>query len=466
MSTHGASKTSLPCEIKKNNRIIEKLSTKDIAVFSFCAGVVLSFFQINVIAMESFQWGGQFSPYNVLQIYLSDAFFALAVIAYGIYVFANSKRVFFSLGNSYAKLAISLTIFFGLVSYFFSINETVTFFWLIEMLKLLVVYVFVINRLISEKNLITLLLVSLGLQLVFGILQFAVQSSIGLNFLGESSLGPAVPNTAKIDVGDLKIVRPYGTFTHANVFGGLISIGFLLSAYLYMKEEISRKKTQILLGIFLIGVLLSFSRSAWLAMTVSTLLFLSFRKFKITYLKIRNFTFAFLGLIFVGYFTGVLNLILIRLQLTGDTSILERMAQIKTSFFMMLTHPFGVGLGNFVNAADKYSSAKLMPWQFEPVHNTFLLIGAELGIIAMLISISAVIVGLWHLFRLLTKTEGKYKCFPIYFAIILITHLAILLNLDHYFYTNYSAGVVVMVMLGIMTNELANLEERGVSLQV
>lgn len=451
---------------KKFTGIIEKLSAKNIAVFSFCAGVVLSFFQINAVVMESLIWGGQFSPYNVLQIYLSDGLFAVAVIAYGIYIFANSKRVFFSLGNSYAKLAISLTIFFGLVSYFFSINETVTFFWLIEMLKLLVVYIFVINRLISEKNLITLLLVSLGLQLVFGIFQFVMQSSIGLDFLGESRVGPAVPNVAKIDVGGVKVVRPYGTFTHANIFGGMMSLGFILSAYLYMKEEISRKKTQILLGVFLTGVLLSFSRSAWLAVTVSTLLFLSFRKFKITYLKIRNFTFAFLGLIFVGYFTGVLNLILIRLQLVGDTSILERMAQIKTSFFMMIAHPFGVGLGNFVNAADQYVSGKLLPWQFEPVHNTFLLIGTELGSIAMLISISAVIIGLLHLFRLLTKTEGKYKCFPIYFAIILITHLAILLNLDHYFYTNYSAGVFLMIMLGIMTNELANLEERGVSLQV
>ena len=390
--------------------------------------------------------------------------FALAILTYGVHIFLNSNRVFFSLGNNYSKLVVSAVFFFAFLSYFFSVNEIVTFFWLIQLFKLLIVYLFVINRLVSEKNLIMLILYCLVFQAFLGFLQFTLQSSVGLSFLGESRIGPDILNVAKIDVGNLKIVRPYGTFTHANVFGGLLSIGFLLTGYLYIQELISKKKSYTLLTIFSIGVLLSFSRAAFVATFASIMIFLAFRKFKITYSKIRNFTLAFSGIIFLSYLTGVLNLVLIRLKF-ADAGIIERVDQIKTSFAMMLAHPFGVGIGNYTNVASQISPDKLMPWQFEPVHNVFLLIGTELGIMAVLWAITITIIGLLKLFRLLTVTEGKYKCFPIYFSIILITHLIVLANLDHYFYTNHTAGVFVVVTLGIMTNYLANLEENGVSLR-
>ncbi|MDP4008012.1 MAG: O-antigen ligase family protein [Candidatus Peregrinibacteria bacterium] len=443
----------------------KELTTRRIAIFCFCLGIILSFFQINTVALQGTQWSGQFSPYTTFQFYLSDIMFSIGILFYGLYVTLNSKRIFFSIGNNHARFAIAGIFFFALLSYFFSINETITFFWLIQLFKLLIVYLFVINRLISEKRLIILILSCLVFQVFLGLLQFILQSSVGLSFLGESNIGPEILNVAKIDIGSLKVIRPYGTFTHANIFGGLLSIGVLLAGYLRMQELMPKKKANILIGILSLGVLLSFSRAAWLATIVSLIIFLAFREFKITYSKIRNFTFTFLTFIFIGYFTGILNLILVRLKLVGDTSLVERIDQIKTSFSMLLAHPMGVGLGNYTNAVADFSSKKLMPWEFEPVHNMFLLIGTELGILAAASIIAGLTIGLLHLFKLLTKIEGKYKCFPIYFAIILITHIFILANLDHYFYTNYSAGIFLMVILGVMTNYLANLEESGVSIE-
>ncbi len=444
-------------------QLFSRQGFKELTIFLFALGVIFSFFQINAIIAEDLQWGGRFNPYTSLQMYLSDLLFALSLLSYGCYVLFNSKRVFFTLGKQYSKLALFGIIFFALVSYFVSINQAATFFWLVQVIKLSLIYLMIINRFISEKKLILIILWSLVLQSVIGLGQFISQSSLGLTFLGESLIGPDVLNVAKIDVGSSVIVRPYGTFTHANIFGGLQSLGLLLAGYLTITRRIHPQCGKFFITMCAVGTLLSFSRSAWLATLLSILLLLAFRKFKIRYANIRKSLLTLIGAVLALSMTGILNLILVRLSF-ADASIASRLAQIKSSFLMMLHHPFGVGMGNYTNAASSFNTEKLLPWEFEPVHNIFLLVGTELGIIAMILFIYALIRIILSLFKRLKGLEGKHRCYPIYFGIILFAHLIILANLDHYFYTNYSATIFLIATLAITKNYLSK-DESGVSLK-
>lgn len=440
-------------------------SWRKCAEYSLYLGIIFSFFQINTVVMQDTVWNGQFNPYTTFQMYLSDLFFLLTILFYGLHTMTHSKRVFLTLGPAQAKLAIGSGFFLVLLSYFFSINQMVTFFWILQLCKFLVVYLIIINRLAPERKLMIVVLWCLVAQVGLGIIQFIMQSSVGLSIIGESHIGPDVLNVAKVDVVGTKIIRPYGTFTHANIFGGLASVGIVLTGFLYMTERLKEKHMYFFVNVLGLGVLLSFSRAAWLATVISIVLLLAFRKFKIDYHNIRKFMFGILGFVFITYVTGAINMIIARLNLMQDASIAERFEQIQTSFAMMINHPLGVGFGNYTNAAGDFSPAKLMPWEFQPVHNLFLLVGNEVGVIAMILLLTAFVASLIALFEKLKGLTGKYRCFPIYFAIIILSHIFILANLDHYFYTNYSAAIFLMVVLGALTNYLMRLEEGGVSLE-
>ena len=67
-------------------------------------------------------------------------------------------------------------------------------------------------------------------------------------------------------------------------------------------------------------------------------------------------------------------------------SIYERMFYLDVSRGTILAHPIiGVGQGQFVVDMQYYSAQKLQIWQFQPVHNVYLIIWSELGIIGLVI---------------------------------------------------------------------------------
>ena len=238
-----------------------------------------------------------------------------------------------------------------------------------------------------------------------------------------------------------------------------------MAGYLSATQKIHKNICKFFIAACGIGVLISFSRSAWLATAISLGIFFALRIYKVRYTMIKKAITWFLGLAVLSSLTGGINMIILRLNIFNGTSLSERVEQIHTSLKIIIQKPLGIGLGNYTNAASGYSTYKLMPWEFQPVHNIFLLIGTELGIIAMATLIIALAYTLFGLFKRLEKLTGKYRCFPVYFAIIMIVHLIILGNLDHYFYTNYSATIFLIAILAITTNYMANLGDSGVSIE-
>jgi hypothetical protein len=86
-------------------------------------------------------------------------------------------------------------------------------------------------------------------------------------------------------------------------------------------------------------------------------------------------------------------------------SLRERMIYTNVSRGTILNNPvFGVGSGQFVTTMQAYTNQTLSDWQFQPVHNVFLLIWSELG----LIGFSLFMLILWKLFHArLASTSGR-----------------------------------------------------------
>jgi len=116
----------------------------------------------------------------------------------------------------------------------------------------------------------------------------------------------------------------------------------------------------------------------------------------------------------------------------------------------------GVGIGNFVNFSHNYpvflktanamlsgggqGDVEIPSWLYQPVHNIYLLIASEIGILGL------IVFGIFLLFRLLGPARFKN---PMWF--VFIGFLVLVLS-DHYFWTLQSGGIIFWIALGLLEN--------------
>jgi len=231
--------------------------------------------------------------------------------------------------------------------------------------------------------------------------QFINQGTvIGWRFLGEPIFSSGTGGVKKIFLFGRELIAPMATFPHANVMGAFGLLSFLV---------LKNKKIKYL---SLILIFLSFSLPVWL-ITV----FLLIRKFKSTYVAL--------------FLSMVLGVVVLRVMGYGlpISSIYRRLNLIGHAWTMIKSHPFfGVGWGGFVK--------NLPPSTFlQPVHNVFLLVFAELGLIGT--------AGLVLLARqFLKKLEFKNY-------LLLITVYLLLFSLDHYFWTTTQGVYMLLLFLSM-----------------
>ena len=52
---------------------------------------------------------------------------------------------------------------------------------------------------------------------------------------------------------------------------------------------------------------------------------------------------------------------------------------------MLYANPLGIGLSNFTLAMPDYTFIKLAPWEYQPVHNIYMLLANETGLIGLFV---------------------------------------------------------------------------------
>ncbi|MFZ5392214.1 MAG: O-antigen ligase family protein [Patescibacteria group bacterium] len=342
-------------------------------------------------------------------------------------------------------------------------------------------------------------LATLGIQAVWGIAQYIKQSGFGLWQLGESILGKTVAGVAKVDVDGEKIIRAYGSLPHANLFGVFMLLGLILILVILVYsgcgknfqfsifpsrdrtvagnfQKISNfqfsKNTStiilgVLLGLFLVGMLVSFSRSVWVAgmvIMVGAIVEMVRRgevsspgegkgknfQFSIfNFQKISNFQTILIGLFILLIATGLNWKVVMgrsSLDVGNDVSLQVRQVYDQGADWMIEKFYYGgVGLGNFVLVLPYFAGkANLQWWQYQPVHNVFKLVWSELGVfgyillILLMVSIAAMI---------LFDDQKKY---PKYFWLSVILSMIFLMFFDHYFWDVWQGMMGWAVFLGVM----------------
>ncbi len=300
-----------------------------------------------------------------------------------------------------------LFLFFAGLSIFFAYDKVIAAHSFIRLIFLSLIILSIangFNKKILRFQMVTWVFSYIAIfQSLIAIFQFQKQSSLGLKWLGEPILQLGEHGVANFLVGGVRILRGYGTFLHPNILAAFLVIGLLCLCYLWFKRlrsyEFITNNTNlkaclekvffaIALFVVLLGLVLTFSRSAWLVTILSlvTILFFALRNPPSRRLAI----YLFLILLTIGYtITASFSpFIFPRASFNAsEPAVADRLIYNKLGLEIIVNNPFGVGVGNQVIFAsqnklyEKFGLTEL--WQKQPIHNLYLLIASEIGILGL-----------------------------------------------------------------------------------
>ncbi|HEX8683387.1 MAG TPA: O-antigen ligase family protein [Ardenticatenaceae bacterium] len=340
--------------------------------------------------------------YSTLGLYLTDVVVGVVLLATFI---ANPGRG----GQGRWTLPLMGLVALALLTVPLALSPPLALFTASQWVLAVALYVVLSQSDVPVPRIVGLFLMGLGFQVLVGLGQVVRQGPLG--FPGEMALASGQMGASIIEVEGARWLRAYGLTFHPNVLGGFLSAGLLLGLPL-----LERLWARCLWWLLWLGLLLTFSRSAWVATALALPLTVGWLVWQRQPLR-RALAQAFIGVgavIVAGALLWPEQVAtrwqpLIEVLQPGapasggtvvfsaeQTSLDARVAMNRLAREVALQRPFtGIGAGNFPLAM--WSSTPDVPPQF--VHNVPLLLAAEVGVLAGAIWLGMAVAALWHLAR-------------------------------------------------------------------
>lgn len=238
----------------------------------------------------------------------------------------------------------------------------------------------------TEKDLRNALVILFSAAIFQGILAFSqtqFATSFGLGFLGERDVFFSLAREG------ISFGRAGGTLGHSNALANFFEITLPISLSIY----ISNLNFKFRLFAFLtfcsgsIGLFFTNSRAGWAAVLIG--LFVSFilmfwyhQKQRIQLMKYGISILILISTLGLVFYERILQ----RIKLFSDDSWTFRLGTYDIAFNMFHAHPIiGIGANNYMILAETYINPLLaLIFANSPVHNIFILILAETGILGLL----------------------------------------------------------------------------------
>jgi O-antigen ligase len=234
------------------------------------------------------------------------------------------------------------------------------------------------------KVLSTTLVVCLIIQSGLAIMQTLFGSFSWLNAIVERT-----DQVTYVHVGKLELGRATGTIGYSTVLAqylGLVAPLALSICLIYSGKRL-RLISGFAWGLAAIAIILSMSRAAWLNLVIVFVLMSAILVFRKKRLRSASVGFKYLVIILViGLITAVFfNAISGRLSSPDANSAYSRIPMAMVAWKIITANPiFGIGLHNYTQVMRRYGLSELLPgWDFG-VHNSFLYMAAEIGVLGSL----------------------------------------------------------------------------------
>lgn len=405
-------------------------------------------------------WGIGFNEWNSAFLYLTDLLILTLILAWFLrtrvfYAMSQSTRVeirnIFSFNYDWFLIGF---LVISAISIKNAINPALGFYQLIKLVEFSLLYFYVKSNLGVVFNLATAFFVFLAsgiFQAILSILQYVKQSDLGLRFLGETILNSDLFNVAVFTVEGEKVMRAYGTLPHPNVLAFFLFISIFIFYFLYI-SRINKSGKELwfwLVGyaILIFGLFFTFSRIIIFVWLIGVI-------YRFGWLYWKN---EFRGII---QRSDVKKLALVTLVLVFVFSLLfwpQVLARIKISpqeealslrgFYNQIAFQgkpfFGVGPGNFVNWL-KEKNPGLALNLYQPVHNIYLLIFSETGILGL----AALLLFLFFLIKNYLRISFNR---PFHYSLFIIFTSVLFLGLfDHFLWTLQQGQIIFWLVSGLL----------------
>lgn len=356
-------------------------------------------------------------------VYLSDIFIISSII---ITVLTQRKKLskFISINRLYTLALVTLLSYLTINAIVFS-KATLTS--LTFTLKLLEISLFSIVALyhledIRVNKVFTSILKFSAIWLgALALLQFLLQRSLNLYFLGERSFDVSSSQIATVNILGNEVLRSYATFPHPNILAAFLIMVLIISQPKIKAANLSFDNIFILFA--LLGILTTFSKTAFILIVFLPLLYT--RNYKI------RFTSLLAGIIFFTVYFKYFS------QNYID-SIAERILLSQIAIDLAFLNPlFGVGSANFISNLASFNILSIGQVRLlQPVHNVFLLTLTENGLIGLLLFS-------FFVFTVVNKTSNLKAAM---LSIFLISYLLI----DHFFWTLHQGRLIFFLTTAIL----------------
>ncbi len=281
--------------------------------------------------------------------------------------------------------------------------------------------------------------------------QVLVGSSPASSVFGLAFQDALVLGTSVITTEGERLLRAYGSFPHPNIFGGYVVTAILFLLWIGWNGRKEFFWWWTIATLFGSAFILTFSRSAWLALGVGVVVIAGaawrFHARPSYHLQKIAF-FCALGMLAAGSIFS--QAIFTRFDISErleSLSLNERVSGYEQFDDVFLKNPVtGVGLGNYTVVLS-FLFLEQSVWNYQPVHNVFLLMLAEIGLLGFLIFVWwGMAVGKIIIF-VFQKPQG-------FFGIGLGVSLCILVLFDHYLWSLWP-GLALSAFTISMTLRLA-----------
>lgn len=334
---------------------------------------------------------------------------------------------------SYKKIKIKtskiffISVIFLICNITFSLSPYFSLYMWTKILLFISLFVLLREK-VEPKHILTIFTGSAFIQLGLVLYQVTQQHALqGIAYLlGERYFSLSTPGIAKVSIQGIEILRGYGSFSHPNSLAGFF---VLLYSYVLFEKKFNKY------------IFLKYS-----FMSIATvLIFLSFSKVAIvsfllvsSYYVSRHLT---CRLCRIGRVLIISILSLLFITAKGDPlSFQKRIYLVKSAMQIVFQHPiFGTGIGNYIIAQAQFP----IPYSYlflQPVHNIFLLLLSEIGIIPFGILIYTI----YRMFKKIHLSEV---------SIVLLFVICFTGFFDHYWFTLQQNMLLIPVVFALVKHQ-------------
>ena len=280
------------------------------------------------------------------------------------------------------------------------ITELIRFWTYIFML--FVIFTFVDSQK-EISNIVKLTMLSVFIAGLIGLLQYA---------LGDNTF----PNPEMIGSAG----RVYATFVNPNFWGAFINLLIFPALILAVRKVKHYKYIYIFIFTVFVNLILTYTRGSWLGFVIGLLLFIILFNKK---LLIPILVIAPVSLFITGIRSRVFSIFD-----TNSWTIIERFKLWETGYLMFKEHPvLGVGNGNYLRRysdyINKYSELSLGRDEYA-VHNTYIKVMAETGIIGIIPFIMVIIYFIKEIYHVFKKpADSLAKDISLAFMCSIVSYL-------------------------------------------